>query len=140
MRFARFITAAATLTVVGVVLPAQALAQAATAAKKPPVMTHTAEGRADCMMCHSGKMQGMKAAPADHAERPNESCAFCHAEDAAIQTKEAKAIPHTLEGKANCLMCHSGKMANIPAPPAESHLDKGINDSKFCGYCHTVKS
>ncbi|MDH3289631.1 MAG: hypothetical protein OEO20_05055 [Gemmatimonadota bacterium] len=140
MRFVRFITAAAALTVVGVVLPAQALAQATAPAKKPPVLIHTTEDRANCMMCHSGKMQGLPAAPADHAERPNESCAFCHAADAAIQTKEPKAIPHALEGQANCLMCHSGKMANIPAPPAESHLDKGINDSKYCGYCHKVTS
>jgi hypothetical protein len=138
MRFVRFITAAAALTVVGVALPAQAVAQAAAAANKPPVMSHTTEGRANCMMCHSGKMQGMKAAPANHAGRANDACVWCHAADAVMQTKEAKAIPHSLEGKDNCLMCHSGKMANIPAPSEAAH--KGISDVKTCGYCHTVKS
>ena len=55
-----------------------------------------------------------------------------------MQTKAAAAIPHALEGKANCLMCHSGKMANIPAPSEAAH--KGISDVKTCGYCHTVKA
>ena len=85
------------------------------------------------MMCHKAEvMEAAPDAPADHAERPNETCMLCHAADAAIQTKTASAIPHDLAGKANCTMCHSGAMPNIPASPHE-----GI-DTKYCGLCHKV--
>jgi hypothetical protein len=43
------------------------------AAQKPPAMSHTAQGRANCLMCHSGNMPNVPGVPASHAERPNET-------------------------------------------------------------------
>jgi len=104
------------------------------AAQKPPKMTHTAEGRANCMMCHSGSMPNVPGVPASHAERPNETCLWCHAPDAGIQTADPPAIPHTLQGRANCMMCHSGAMQAVPGVPA----DHAGRDVKYCTMCHTA--
>jgi hypothetical protein len=129
MRFVRFVSAAA-VGGLGLVLATAAHAQAA----KPPAVSHTVEGRAQCLMCHkTGVMEAVPDAPASHVDRPNEACLWCHAADAAIQTKEAKAITHSLEGKAQCMMCHSGKLEGMPAAP-EDHSDR---DVKYCTLCHT---
>ena len=74
--------------------------------------------------------------PADHADRPNEVCMWCHAPDAEVQTNAPPEIPHTLQGRSNCTMCHSGKMPNIPAMPA-SHAGR---DVKYCQMCHKAKA
>jgi hypothetical protein len=103
------------------------------AAQKPPAMSHTAQGRANCLMCHSGNMPNVPGVPASHAERPNETCLWCHAPDAAIQTAEPPAIPHTLQGRANCMMCHSGAMQAVPGVP-DDHEGR---DVKYCTMCHT---
>jgi hypothetical protein len=110
-------------------LPALAKAQET----KPPVVAHSLDGRAQCLMCHkAGVMEAVPDSPADHAERVNEMCLLCHAEDSPAQTAEVPAISHDLEGKSNCMMCHSGAMPNIPASPHE-----GI-ETEYCGLCHKV--
>ena len=48
---------------------------------KPPVMTHDMAGKENCVMCHSGAMEGIPAPPADHEGRAVETCALCHAAD-----------------------------------------------------------
>jgi len=120
------ITAAAMLFIVA----GSAFAQDA----KPPVMSHDAEGKENCTMCHSGAMEGIPAAPADHEGRAVESCALCHAADAEMQTAAANAIPHDLEGKDNCSMCHSGAMEGMPAAPA-SHEGR---EADTCQMCHVA--
>lgn len=131
VRLAALVGAMALVAVAAAPLAAQ---QPQAAAKKPPAMKHTAEGRANCMMCHTGRMPNVPGVPADHADRPNETCLWCHAADAAVLTKTAPAIPHTLQGRTNCTMCHSGKMPNVPAMPA----DHAGRDAKYCMLCHTA--
>ncbi len=110
-----------------------ALAQEEAAATKPPVMAHELEGRAECLMCHSGAMEEIPAAPAaSHEGRENSTCLWCHAGDAAIQTAEAGAIPHELEGREECSMCHSSGMEGMPQSPADH--EGRANDS--CAMCH----
>ena len=130
MRVMKIVGAAALLALAGAMAPGSIAAQA----KKPTVMAHSAEGRADCLSCHATATDSTKAVPADHASRPNESCQLCHAKDATVQTKDAPGYKHTSKGRTNCLMCHNGKNAKAPATPAESHV--GAMDIKFCGYCH----
>ncbi len=49
----------------------------------PPIITHSLEGRADCLLCHQvggagvGESGGM-GMPADHEGRASESCLGCH--------------------------------------------------------------
>ena len=45
----------------------------------PAAMSHTAEGRDNCMMCHkAGAMEPVPDAPADHEGRDNKYCTLCH--------------------------------------------------------------
>lgn len=99
---------------------------------KPPVMSHDMAGQENCVMCHSGAMEGIPGQPADHEGRAVESCALCHAADSEMQTSAAGAIPHDLEGKDNCSMCHSGAMEGMPAAPA-SHEGRAADT---CAMCH----
>ena len=48
--------------------------QTATAAATP----HDVAGRGQCLMCHGGTMEGMKAAPANHKGIDNKNCTVCH--------------------------------------------------------------
>ena len=117
------ITAAMLLVVAG-----SAVAQDA----KPPVMSHDLAGKENCVMCHSGAMEGIPAQPADHEGRALDTCLLCHAADAEMQTSAASAPPHDLAGKEACSMCHSGAMEGMPAAPA-SHEGR-VDDS--CTLCH----
>ena len=126
MRHARSVAAMSTLFLTLAVLPA--FGQDA----KPKAVSHDLEGKDQCMMCHSGAMEGIPAAPEDHEGRGNETCLMCHAPGAAIQTADAPPIPHDLEGKDQCTMCHSGAMEGIPAPPADH--EGRANDA--CQLCH----
>jgi hypothetical protein len=62
--------------------------------KTPPAMSHEAEGRAECLMCHQAG--GMKPVPESHGELKNDVCLMCHAPDAAVQTTAPSAIAHEL--------------------------------------------
>ena len=116
-------------------LPATARAQAA--ASPPPAMKHAVAGREKCTMCHaSAAMKAVPQMPANHKDRGVETCLWCHAPDATMQTKTPPAIPHALAGRANCMMCHSGKMAKVPGVPAD-HAGRA---STTCQLCHQVKA
>jgi len=101
---------------------------------KPTVVSHDLAGKENCTMCHSGAMEGMPAAPADHEGRELDTCLLCHAADSEMQTGEATALPHDLAGKEACSMCHSGAMEGMPAAPA-SH--EGRADTT-CTMCHAA--
>jgi hypothetical protein len=101
-------------------------------ATKPTVVTHDLAGRDNCLMCHSGAMPNAPGVPESHAERPNETCLWCHAADAGIQTATPPAIAHDPAGRENCMMCHSGTMPNVPGVPA-THEGRG---NEHCTMCH----
>jgi hypothetical protein len=102
--------------------------------KTPTAMSHTPEGRADCMMCHkAGAMEPVPDAPASHNELPADICLMCHAPDAAVQTTAPTALAHSLEGRDDCMMCHKpGAMEPVPDAPA----DHEGRDNKYCTLCH----
>lgn len=109
------------------------LAVGAIAQEKPVVVTHDLEGRSACLACHSGAMEAIPGVPDTHADRPDETCLWCHAADAEIQTTAPNTIAHDLEGRSACLMCHAaGAMEAIPDVPA-SHEGRA---DQFCTLCH----
>ncbi len=99
---------------------------------KPPVVKHDLEGRSECLMCHSGAMEGVPAAPEDHAERGNDTCLLCHGPGTAMQTTAAPQITHELEGRSDCAMCHTSGMESVPQAPADH---KGRPNGS-CTMCH----
>ena len=106
------------------------------AQEKPPVISHDAAGKENCMMCHSvGVMEPVPDVPATHEGRPSESCLWCHAADSPMQGDGATTIAHDLAGKDNCMMCHAaGVMEPVPDVP-ESHEGRA---NEACGWCHKV--
>ena len=52
---------------------------AAMQTKDAPVIAHTLQGRAACLMCHkAGVMPAVPDVPADHTGRTDKNCQLCH--------------------------------------------------------------
>jgi hypothetical protein len=52
---------------------------AAMQTKDAPVIAHTLQGRAACLMCHkAGVMPAVPDVPADHTGRTEKDCQLCH--------------------------------------------------------------
>jgi hypothetical protein len=96
-------------------------------------MPHPVEGQEQCETCHGP--DGMKPQPADHAGRPNESCLVCHKPGAAATAGAsggpAKGIPHAVEGREQCSLCHGAANSLVPLPA--SHEGRG---DQTCQVCH----
>lgn len=122
------------LSLAAVAVASPARAQAA-GPKKPPVIAHDAAGKEQCLMCHGGAMEGIKAVPKDHQGRTNSQCLMCHAKDSPMQTTAAPAMAHSPAGKEQCMMCHGGAMEGIKAAPANH---KGWDVQKGCTLCHAA--
>jgi hypothetical protein len=102
-------------------------------------ITHEIAGREECDTCHGP--EGIRPYPADHAERPNESCQICHAPGPTPTPGGAQPeggsgqpnpIPHPIEGDTyqDCTTCHgAGQMKPFP----ENH-NSFTSDS--CTACH----
>ncbi len=129
MRIARHTLILSTIVLLG---PGVGSAFGQDVAAPPPVVPHDLEGRDDCLMCHSGAMDGMPAVPENHAGRGNATCLSCHGPDAAMQTLTPPSIPHELEGRSECSMCHTSGMEGIPQAPADH--EGRPNDA--CAMCH----
>lgn len=116
----------------------QAQAGGATAS----AVAHSLEGRDDCLSCHGSG--GDVAFPDDHAGRTNKLCLGCHppltTPPAASQTPILAAlitsfprIPHRLEGRSNCVLCHNPDgLIRVP----DDHTGR-TND--MCRTCHKAK-
>jgi hypothetical protein len=118
-----------------------------------PAIPHALEGRDDCLICHAPD-SAVKPAPADHEGRTNESCQACHtlasaasaaptptrlaptATPTAARTtpSSAPAIPHALEGRDDCLICHAPDSAVKPAP-----VDHKGRTNESCQGCHSLE-
>ena len=89
---------------------------------------HVLEGRDDCLGCHNTSTDS--PIPSDHQGRTNAECTDCHKVVSNPTTTTASAIPHTLEDRDNCLMCHAeGTDMGVPV----SHVGRTSN---VCTACH----
>jgi nitrate/TMAO reductase-like tetraheme cytochrome c subunit len=104
-----------------------------------PLIPHTLEGRRDqCLVCHSA--DAFKPYPADHVGRSTSSCLSCHEQATLTEVSEAPTeqpvsagpapIPHTLEGRDNCLVCH--ELGGLKPFPAD-HEGRSVDT---CTTCH----
>ena len=99
---------------------------------------HDIPGKEQCLTCHGP--QGVKPVPANHEGRPNDSCQVCHRPGAtptpgAVQPAQPAGsppvIPHAVEGRQQCDMCHAGPGSLQPNPA--DHTGR-TNDT--CQVCH----
>jgi nitrate/TMAO reductase-like tetraheme cytochrome c subunit len=111
-----------------------------------PSIPHTLEGRRDrCLTCHG--VDGFKPYPADHLGRTTETCLSCHkvatpegdtaGTEGATSTEPMSAaspppVPHTLEGRDDCLLCHN--LDGVKPFPA----DHEGRTADTCLSCHEV--
>lgn len=117
----------------------------------PPQVPHAKEGRTDCLSCHEKGVNGATKIPPDHAGRTNDMCVICHtfktsaptlgSTPAPATTPTAQAsttipvIPHTLEGRDQCLECHQTGVGGATKVPA-SHAGR---TNEMCRTCHQPK-
>jgi nitrate/TMAO reductase-like tetraheme cytochrome c subunit len=117
--------------------PAQKEAASTVAQVSVPGVPHLVAGQEDkCLTCHS--LDGVSPYPDNHVVWEADSCHFCHqpveAEAEAGASEEKRpSIPHTLEGREDCLFCHS--LDGIKPFPANH---EGRNVEK-CQSCHKPK-
>lgn len=112
---------------------AQEEVQDTTAWTVPSKVEHELEGRGQCLMCHAGGVKEAPAVPVSHVDRPDETCIWCHAPDADVQTIAPSSIPHKMEERGRCLMCHlSETLKNVPQVPA-THAGR---TEQHCTLCH----
>ncbi len=111
----------------------------------PPQIPHAKEGHTDCLSCHEKGLNGAPKFPPDHTGRTNEMCTGCHQFKPGAPTTGGAtpaptgaaagtppAIPHTLEGRDQCLTCHQAGVGGAPKVPAD-HAGR-TNDQ--CRTCH----
>ena len=123
------------LSLVGVFLLSGALAGPLMAqVTKTTAMSHDAEGKDNCLMCHTpGVMPPATDVPESHEGRVSETCLMCHAPDSPMVTTGAILIPHDTEGKDNCLMCHAPGVMPPATDVPESHEGRAV---EMCSWCH----
>jgi formate dehydrogenase gamma subunit len=99
-------------------------------------MKHEIVGKEQCLTCHGPK--GISPMPSNHEGRPQESCLVCHKPGptptpgaAAPRSGAPGAIPHAVEGKEKCDMCHAGAGSLKPVPT--DHAGRANNT---CIACH----
>ena len=96
--------------------------------QKVPTIPHLLVNRDNCLGCHGEGT--LLSVPSSHQGRENDSCTGCHEVAANPSSYTYESIPHELEGRENCLMCHaSGTSEGIPS----DHQGR-TNDT--CVACH----
>lgn len=104
----------------------------------PSQVPHPLEDRTDCRLCHETGVGDAPQFPPDHADRANEVCQVCHAVSEPEETPRAETIgpevPHPVENRADCRLCHETGVGEAPQFPAD-HTDRA---NEVCRVCHAV--
>jgi len=98
-------------------------------AAQPPI-PHPIEGREGCLSCHQTGESGAPQIPDDHVGRTDDVCTACHTEGL---EENPTVVPHTLENRGDCLVCHQEGIGGATQVPG-SHEGR-ISES--CLVCHT---
>ena len=114
--------------------------EAAFAGSPYPPIPHPMEGRENCFACHQAG-GGLVPAPVDHDWLTDPGlCTNCHrgpapvapAADAPSAPPQFPAIPHPIEGREDCLICHQAGGGLVASPIDHDWLA----DSASCTNCH----
>ncbi len=102
-----------------------------------PTIPHPIDGRETCLVCHEAG-GGAVNIPDDHEGRTTETCQQCHSADGAGALPPVSPaiplIPHPVEGRAACLVCHETGAGGASQPP-DDHA--GRTDDT-CRQCHVT--
>jgi hypothetical protein len=110
-----------------------------------PPIPHTLENRSDCLACHEEGKLGSSQIPEDHAGRTNDVCQDCHqpaseAEAPAAEETGTPAgpapVPHTLEGRENCLECHTPPEGMAVSEDETPTIPHPLIGRENCLACH----
>jgi cytochrome c553 len=103
-------------------------------ASVPAPIPHSLERREDCFACHAIGAVDAPPVPAGH-EQDTTLCTTCHAVwlAPAIAASAPPAIPHEVEGREDCLVCH--KLGTADAPRIPDNHDSLTGN--ICQTCHT---
>ncbi len=103
----------------------------------PAPIPHSLEQRQECFTCHAIGAVDAPPVPADH-EKDVTLCTTCHAVwlAPAIAAAAPPAIPHEVEGREDCLVCH--KLGTADAPRVPDNHNGLVGD--ICQTCHTAMS
>jgi hypothetical protein len=105
--------------------------QMAAQAQRLPPIPHPVEGEKEaCLHCHG--VGGLQPVPTTHQAIQrllNDPCTLCHKAEPGIAVP---AVSHDVEGRDNCLACHSEAGA-LPFP-----ADHAGRENESCLVCHEV--
>jgi hypothetical protein len=105
-----------------------------------PVPLEGAHAQADCEACHAGAEGALDYVCADCHEPPENhlpgACQICHSPEGFVESASfllglAPEIPHDVDGREDCLLCHDPTGAIQPAP--SNHTEYG---NEQCTVCH----
>lgn len=120
--------------------------------KDVPAIPHSIEGIASCGTCHG--RQGIVPKPQNHVGRTDDTCLLCHVSSPVptptatpfrtapvatptpmqvpVRTAGPPMVPHSLEGRSECLACHQSGALGAKVVPA----DHAGRVSNVCLLCH----
>ena len=101
----------------------------------PSAITHDAEGKAECLVCHAPGATPITDVTPTHEGKGNETCMWCHATDSPMLTMTPLATPHVrATDETDCMRCHAPE-ANENATNVPATHEGRANGT--CFWCHT---
>lgn len=98
----------------------------------PPLsIDHPLAGVESCLTCHGVDIPGMPNIPGDHSGATNGVCQLCHQPTVDPTALAKRELPHGVEGREDCLLCHGEGIAGAGSVPAD-HAGRTNNTCQIC--------